>query len=148
MKYLFFLLMLCMISTAASAQKSKKNNTSKKSKYENLSPQARHDAYLQSANNQKLLGWFALGVGGSMIIGGASKMMSTSFKGVPKTDIRLIWLPTVGALACAGSYFIIKTSKEKRKKAALMLEQESAYIGHPQLPSFSYPSLGLRIAID
>jgi hypothetical protein len=148
MKYVFFFLSICLISYSASAQKSKKEDKSKKSKYENLSPQARHDAYLQSANNQKLLGWLALGLGGSMMIGGTAKMLSGSFKDVSKTDIRLIWLPTVGVLACVGSYFIVKNSKDKRKKAAMMLEQESAYIGHPQHIPFTYPTFGIRISID
>jgi hypothetical protein len=148
MKYLFLFLSICLISFSASAQKSKKEDKSKKSKYENLSPQARYDAYLQSSNNQKLLGWFALGVGGSMIIGGTAKMLSSGFKDVPKTDIRLIWLPTVGTLACVGSYFIVKNAKEKRKKASMLLQQESAHIGHPQHIPLSYPTVGIRFPID
>ncbi|MFN5334144.1 MAG: hypothetical protein ACK5BV_03020 [Bacteroidota bacterium] len=148
MKYVFFFLSVYLISFNVSAQKSKKEDKSKKSKYENLSPQARHDAYLQNATNQKLLGWLSLGLGGSMIIGGTAKMLSGSFKDVSKTDIRLIWLPTVGALACIGSYFIVKNSKEKRKKAAMMLEQESAHIGHPQHIPIYYPTFGIRISID
>lgn len=148
MKYLLFFLSLCLFSFSLSAQKTKKESKSKKSNYENLSPQARHDAYLQNANNQKLLGWFSLGIGGSMIIGGTAKMLSNGFEGVPKTDIRLIWLPTVGTLACVGSYFIVKNSKEKRKKAAMMLQQESAYFGHPQHIPLSFPTIGIRIPVD
>jgi len=148
MKYLFFFLTLFLFYFSASAQKSKKEDKSKKSKYENLSPQARHDAYLQSASNQKLLGWLALGLGGSMIIGGTAKMMSGGFKDVPFTDVRLMWLPTTGVLACVASYFIVKNAKGKRKKAALMLEQESVYFGNPQYTPISYPTVGIRIMID
>ena len=115
---------------------------------ESLSPQARHDLYIQKSNNQKLLGWFSLGLGSSLILGGAAKMMSESFKDVPKTDIRLIWLPAAGILASVGSYFIIKDSKQMRKKAALMLQQESTHIGHPQHIPFAYPTVGIRISID
>jgi hypothetical protein len=130
------------------AQKSKKQEKTSQDKLKDLSPQARHDAYIQMANNQKLLGWFAVGLGGSMIIGGSAKMMSQSFKDVSKTDIRLLWLPVTGALIGVGGYFIVNKSKEKRKKAALILSQESAYIGHPQhLPQLSYPSVGIGIKI-
>jgi hypothetical protein len=148
MKYLLFFLSLSLFTISATAQKTKKDSKSKKSKYENLSPQARHDAYLQNANNQKLLGWFSLGLGGSMIIGGTAKMLSNSFKDVSKTDIRLIWLPTVGTLACIGSYFIVRNAKDKRKKAAMMLEQESAHLGHPQHIPLSYPTIGIKIPIN
>lgn len=148
MKYFFYFLAFCVISFSATAQKTKKEEKSKKSKYENLSPQAKHDAYLQSANNQKLLGWFSLGLGGAMIIGGAAKIISPSVQDRSITDIRQIWLPAVGTLACVASYFIIKNSKEKRKKAALMLEQESVYYGNPQNIPIYYPSFGFRISID
>ena len=147
MKVIFFFLLIMLAGFGQiSAQKSKKEK--KKDKLENLSPQARHDAYLQMANNQKLLGWFGVGLGGSMVIGGAAKMMSESFKGVSKTDIRLIWLPVAGVLIGGGGYYIVKNSKEKRKKAALILEQESACLGNPQhIPSFSYPAIGVRFTI-
>ncbi len=148
MKYVFFFLAILMISFSATAQKSKKEDKSKRSKYDNLSPQARHDAYLQNANNQKLLGWFSLGLGGSMIIGGAAKMMSSSVKDWSPTDIRLIWLPSVGTLACVASYFLVKNAKQKRKKAALMLEQESVHFGNPQYTPISFPTVGIRITID
>jgi len=132
----------------ASAQLFKKKDKKEKGKLENLSPQAQHDAYVQMANNQKLLGWFALGLGSSMILGGAAKMTSNSFKDVPKTDIRLLWLPTVGILTTVGSYFIVKNSKEKRKKAAVILEKESAQLGHPQHIPHCYPAVGIRVSID
>ncbi len=119
-----------------------------KAMIENLSPQARHDLFIQKSNNKKMLGWFSLGLGGSMILGGTAKMLSESFKDVPKTDIRLIWLPAAGILASVGSYFIIKDSKQMRKKAALMLQQESTHIGHPQHIPLAYPTVGIRISID
>jgi hypothetical protein len=147
-----FLLILSLITfcTCISAQQVKKEQKKnmQKAMIENLSPQARHDLFIQKSNNKKMLGWFSLGLGGSMILGGTAKMLSESFKDVPKTDIRLIWLPAAGILASVGSYFIIKDSKQMRKKAALMLQQESTHIGHPQHIPLAYPTVGIRISID
>jgi hypothetical protein len=148
MKAFFLLIITFLICFGTSyAQKSKKEPKEKK-RAENLSPQARYDAYLQSANNQKLLGWFALGLGSSMVIGGSAKMVSDSFKGVPKTDTRLLWLPVVGTLTAVSSYFIIKKSKEKRKRASMILERESACLGDPQHTPLSFAAVGVRIHID
>jgi hypothetical protein len=149
MNKILLLLFFMLISQGdLSAQLFKKKDKKEKGRLENLSPQAQHDAYVQMANNQKLLGWFALGLGSSMILGGTAKMMSNGFKDVPKTDIRLIWLPAVGVLTTVGSYFIVKNSKEKRKKAAIILEKESAQLGHPQHVPHCYPTVGIRVSID
>jgi hypothetical protein len=143
------LVSLFVLCGSSWAQVTKKDKSKKeKERLENLSPQAKHDAYIQKANNQKLLGWFAMGLGTSVVLGGTAKMMSDAFKGSSKTDIKLLWLPTAGLLTGIGSYFIIKDSKNKKKKAALILEQESAQIGHPQhIPNFSFPTIGISIAI-
>ena len=144
------LISLFVLSGSSWAQETKKDKSKnqEKERIENLSPQAKHDAYIQKANNQKLLGWFAMGLGTSMALGGTSKMMSDAFKGSSKTDIRLLWLPVAGILTGIGGYFIVKDSKDRRKKAALILEQESAQIGHPQqIPNFYYPTIGISIAI-
>lgn len=141
-------MLILLFAGDAAAQKTKKQDKKDAGRLENMSPQARHDAYLQMANNQRLLGWFALGLGSSMIIGGAAKMTSDSFKDVPKTDMRLLWLPTVGILTTVGSYFIVKNSKEQRKKAALILERESAQLGHPQHVPLCYPTVGISISLD
>ncbi|MBU6157977.1 MAG: hypothetical protein KGP35_02985 [Bacteroidetes bacterium] len=148
MKTLFFCIFsLLLTSTTVFSQKTK-DKKEKISGLENLSPQARHDYYVQMGNNQKLLGWFTLGVGTSMIIGGSAKMVSPSFKGVSKTDPRLIWLPATGFVAAVSSYFIVRAGKQKRKKANLILEEESAYIGNPQSQPIYYPSFGLSIPIN
>jgi hypothetical protein len=151
MKGIFSIILLLVICNSISAQKTQKidSKNSKKQKIENLSPQAKHDAYIQKANNQRVLGWFTLGLGSTLILGGTAKMMSDGFKDVSKTDIRLIWLPAAGIIASVGSFFIIKDSKNKRKKAALLLQQESTQIGHPQnIPNFYYPTVGVRLTID
>ena len=150
MKTLLFCLLAIFLFSASTvySQKTKKEKKEKINAFENLSPQARYDAYVQQGNNQKLLGWFTLGVGTSIMIGGAAKMTSDSFKGVPKTDIRLIWLPATGFIAAVSSYFIVREGKRKRKKASIMLEEENAFIGNPQFQPISYPSFGIRIPIQ
>ncbi len=149
MKTLFFcLLALLLTSSTVYSQKTKKEDKEKKSSLDNLSPQARHDYYVQMGNNQKLFGWVTLGLGSSLIIGGSAKMMSDSFKGVPKTDIRLIWLPSAGIIAAVSSYFIVRSGKQNRKKANLILEEESAFIGNPQSHPIYYPSFGISIPIN
>lgn len=147
-KILLMLFFILISQGNASAQLFKKQDKKEKGRLENLSPQAQHDAYLQKANNQKLLGWFALGLGSSMVLGGTAKMMSNSFKDVSKTDMRLLWLPAAGVLTTVGSFFIVKNSKEKRKKAAMILEKESAQLGHPQHVPYCYPTVGIRVSID
>jgi hypothetical protein len=149
MKTLFFcLLALLLTSSTVYSQKTKKEEKEKKSGIENLSPQARHDYYVQMGSNQKLLGWVTLGVGTSILIGGTAKMMSDSFKDVPKTDVRLLWLPSVGVIAAVGSYFLVRSGKQNRKKANLILEEESAFIGNPQSHPIYYPSFGISIPIN
>ncbi len=148
MKALFFLIFsFLFLSSSVFSQKTIKEKKQRETGLENLSPQAQYDYYMQMGDNQKLLGWFTLGVGSSLIIGGSAKMMSPSFKGVPISDIRLLWLPATGLVAAVSSYFIIKSGKQKRKQANLFLEKESAFIGNPQFQPIYYPSFGFSIPI-
>lgn len=122
-----------------SAQKKVKDNF-------NSSPLAIHDKLITKANTQRIASWGMLTAGISMTLGGYAKAISPAFKDVPKTDIRLLWLPVTGILTTIAAYPMAKNSRKTRKQAWQVLEQ-SASIGDQKQPFTRFPAFGIRISL-
>lgn len=137
----FFLFLLTFLVFAGNLLAQKRKDG------EMASPQALHDQYIQQANNKKMLGYVLFSGGIALTVGGLAKMRAPSFETVSKTDPRLLWLPVVGILSTAASFPMIKSSKRIREKAAMALDNESAFIGNQPVPFSSYPALTLRISL-
>lgn len=109
------------------------------------SPLSIHDKLISKSNAQRFTSVGMLTVGMSLTLGGIAKSISPGFKDVPKTNIRLLWLPVTGILTTIASFHMSKSSKKNRKKAWQVLEQ-SASIGNQKQPFSRYPAIGLRIS--
>jgi len=110
------------------------------------SPLSMHDKLISQANTQRIASWAMLTAGISMTLGGVAKSIAPAFKDVPKTDIRLLWLPVTGILTTIASIPMANSSKKSRKKAWQVLEQ-SASIGNQKQPFARYPAIGLKISL-
>lgn len=109
------------------------------------SPQALHDMYMEQATKKRIIGWTMFGGGLAFTLGGVAKSMSPTFKGVPKTDPRLIWLPAVGIISTIGSIPMLMSAKKLDRKADMILKGDNAFISPNSNWSQSYPAIGLRI---
>lgn len=110
------------------------------------SPLAMHDKLISKANSQRFATVGMMTVGLSLTLGGVAKSIAPAFKDVPKTDIRLLWLPVTGILTTIAAYPMANSAKKTRKKAWQVLEQ-SASIGNQKQPFTRYPAIGLKISL-
>lgn len=110
------------------------------------SPQAIHDKLISQANGKKFVSLGMVVVGVSVTLGGVAKSISPAFKEVPKTDIRVLWMPVAGILTTIAAYPMARSGRAARKKAWQVLEQ-SASMGNPSQPFIRYPAIGLQISL-
>jgi hypothetical protein len=132
------ILLSCTFSDAIAQKKGKED-------WKN-SPLAMHDKLISKANSQRFASWGMLTAGISLTLGGVAKSIAPAFKDVPKTDIRLLWLPVTGILTTIAAIPMANSSKKSRKNAWQVLEQ-SASIGNQKQPFARYPAIGLKISL-
>jgi hypothetical protein len=132
-----FIIFLLVTTKFAAAQK----------KDPGASPQAMHDMYLEQATKKRIIGWTMVGGGTAMIIGGIAKSMSPTFKDIPKTDPKLLWLPAAGLLSTIGGVTMVLSAKKLDRKADLMLKGEGAMLIPNSNWTESYPALTVRIRL-
>jgi hypothetical protein len=125
------------VCSSSFAQKKKKESLGPQAP-----PQALHDMYIVKANSNKLLGWTMFGTGISLTIGGMAKRKAPAFEN-NKGGLKLIWLPAVGLVTTIASIPMISSSKKLKRKANLILQDESAYLGDGKYLQISYPSVGI-----
>jgi hypothetical protein len=139
-RLLSFLIIFC-ISTSSVVFAQKKDKDAWKS-----SPLSMHDKLISKANSQRFATVGMMTVGLSLTLGGFAKSIAPAFKDLPKTDIRLLWMPVTGILTTIAAYPMSKNSRKNRKKAWEVLEQ-SASIGNQKQPFTRFPAIGLRISL-
>ena len=112
----------------------------------NSSPLSMHDKLISKANSQRFAAVGMMTIGFSLTLGGFAKSIAPAFKDIPKTDIRLLWMPVTGILTTIAAYPMSKKSKKNRKQAWQVLEQ-SASIGNQKQPFTRFPAIGIRISL-
>ena len=110
------------------------------------SPLSMHDKMISKANSKRFTSVGMMTIGLSVTLGGIAKSISPAFKDLPKTDIRMLWLPVTGILTTIAAYPMSRSSKKMRKKAWEVLEQ-SASFGNQKQPFTRYPAIGLKISL-
>jgi hypothetical protein len=135
------LLIIILFSCAPGLWAQKKGKDDWKS-----SPLAMHDKLISQADAKRFASWGMITFGVSMTLGGYAKLISPAFKDVPKTNVRMLWLPVTGILTTIAAYPMSRSSKKIRKKAWEVIEQ-SAYIGNQKQPFARYPAIGLKISL-
>jgi len=110
------------------------------------SPLAMHDKLISKATSQQFASVGMMTIGLTVTLGGIAKSIAPAFKDVPKTDIRLLWLPVTGILTTIASIPMSNSAKKMKKKAWQVLEQ-SASIGNQKQPFARYPAIGLKISL-
>ncbi len=141
MHRILLLLSIVLLTNATASFSQKKGKGDWRS-----SPLTMHDKMISQADTKRMASSGMLLLGFTLTAGGVAKYISPAFKEIPKSDLRLLWLPVAGVLTTIASFPMARSSKKIRKQAWQILEQ-SASLGNQKQPFTRFPAVGLKISL-